>query len=349
METFIALWKHRYHKYSEIFKTYWAFWKTYAWIKWLKLTKGKPVIAILQAEHMGDIVTGEPIARKIRNQHPEAILCWIVKKPFRELLDYNPAINHIILEPNVLFSCLLVDHSPFDKLYNFHLSNRVYEPLKRRLVNAHADSIHLTIHNFLEFGRLTEVFATAANVPLPSPADGPKLYIPNTAKAKVDSLNLPEKYVVLHTISNQLPKDWVQERWNDLANRLLKDFGPVVEIGLVPNVQNVSKDFYNLCGKLSVLESAEVIRRATFFIGLDSGPAHMANAVGTYGFILLGKHGPFEHYDLYTGGYGDGSNARMIRSQRGTYVPSLTVEEVWQPIEEYLIGRKMAEAFTRPK
>jgi ADP-heptose:LPS heptosyltransferase len=37
----------------------------------------------------------------------------------------------------------------------------------------------------------------------------------------------------------------------------------------------------NLCGKLRVRESASVLSRAQLFIGHDSGPMHLASAVGT--------------------------------------------------------------------
>ena len=70
----------------------------------------------------------------------------------------------------------------------------------------------------------------------------------------------------------------------------------------------------NLCGRLSLLETAEVIRRAALFVGVDSGPAHLANAVGTPGVVLLGRYRGFDAYVPYSGGYADGSNATLVRA-----------------------------------
>ena len=62
------------------------------------------------------------------------------------------------------------------------------------------------------------------------------------------------------------------------------------------------------------METAEVIRRADLFIGIDSGPAHLANAVGTPGVILLGAYGGFRSYLPYSGGYATGMAADIIRA-----------------------------------
>ena len=48
--------------------------------------------------------------------------------------------------------------------------------------------------------------------------------------------------------------------------------------------------YLNLSNKLSILSTAEVIKRSSIFIGLDSGPSHIANAVGTKGIILMGDY-----------------------------------------------------------
>ena len=80
-------------------------------------------------------------------------------------------------------------------------------------------------------------------------------------------------------------------------------------IPLIDPSLNLSK---SICGELTILESAEVIRRAKLFIGIDSGPAHLANALGTPGVILMGSYLGFERYIPFSGHYGDGSNARLI-------------------------------------
>ncbi len=61
------------------------------------------------------------------------------------------------------------------------------------------------------------------------------------------------------------------------------------------------------------MESAEVLRRATLFIGIDSGPSHLANAVKTPGIILMGRLLHWDSYMPYTGFYADPGNCRPLR------------------------------------
>jgi heptosyltransferase-3 len=63
---------------------------------------------------------------------------------------------------------------------------------------------------------------------------------------------------------------------------------PVIEIGLHSVVCSTTSGS-STCRALTILETAELLRRASLFIGIDSGPAHLAHAVGTPGVILLGS------------------------------------------------------------
>jgi heptosyltransferase III len=84
--------------------------------------------------------------------------------------------------------------------------------------------------------------------------------------------------------------DWGDDNWkallDDLSNRLprwgLIVLGAPVEharsAGLLSAWRGPS---LNLCGKMSVRESGAIMQRARVFIGHDSGPMHLAAAVGT--------------------------------------------------------------------
>jgi heptosyltransferase-3 len=91
----------------------------------------------------------------------------------------------------------------------------------------------------------------------------------------------------------------------------------------------------NLCGQLSILETAEVIRRADYFIGLDSGPSHLGNATGTFGIILMGALTTFPSYNPYSGGYGRQENARLVRKE-GLACAELSFEFVKDEVKKVL-------------
>ncbi|MBL8016232.1 MAG: glycosyltransferase family 9 protein, partial [Ignavibacteria bacterium] len=62
------------------------------------------------------------------------------------------------------------------------------------------------------------------------------------------------------------------------------------------NADFISKNFeryvFSVTGLLTMSESAELIRRADLFIGADSGPLYLAEAVGTPTLSLFGPTNP---------------------------------------------------------
>ena len=85
-------------------------------------------------------------------------------------------------------------------------------------------------------------------------------------------------------------KDWGDENWRALVCRLnqvlpnwaLVAFGAAIERERSENLLGQWRGpKANLCGRLSVCESAAAIRQTRLFLGHDSGPMHLAAAVGT--------------------------------------------------------------------
>jgi heptosyltransferase III len=340
IQRFIEIWTYRYHKFSEIIISYLCWIFTIVRIKIFKiLNPNKITICILLAEHFGDIVACEPITRELKSKYPNSKIYWIVKKPYRELLDYNPQIDEIIEEYSVLYSILLCKLNSFDYYHNCHLSDLRWDKnVRKYLQNPQADSLGILTNTYFDFGNILTSFAKIGNLPVLNEA--PKLYIPKEIEVKTDTINLPKKFIALHCHSNYSPKDWQVYHWQKLVKDLLQSFDyQVVEIGLKSNLGLEIVGYHNLCGQFSLLETAEIIKRADYFIGIDSGPAHFANAVDTFGFLLFGKLINFENYMPYSGKYQSLENAKFIVSQ-GEPCSELPYEIVWKEISETIQHHK---------
>ena len=338
---FIEIFKYQYLKYLDIFLSiyHWIF--TYCQIKFNKLfNPHRKHVAILLAEHFGDIVACEPLSRELRKMYPNAKVYWIVKKAYRELLDFNPNIDVVIEEYSVLHSMLLTKKNPFDHFYNCHLSGlRRYNYLRKTLQNPLAISLNILVENYFNHGNILGVFAKVAGLPVTN--EPPKIYIPDLIEKKIEKLNFPFKTIVIHCHSNYSPKDWQVYFWEKLVLDLLISFDyGVIEIGLESNLKVCHSGYYNFCGKLTLLETAEIIRKADFFIGIDSGPAHFANAVNTFGFLLFGKLGDFKNYMPYSGEYEAKSNVKFI-VKNGQPCSDLEYDEVWKVVFENINRKKL--------
>jgi heptosyltransferase-3 len=340
---FVQLWTHRYQKYTHIFKAHllgYAAWLRLL-IKKIQLKKGRELIAIIRTEHFGDIVAAEPISRYVRQQHPDAYIVWFVKPVFHELVDYNPSVNEVLKEFCVTQRRVILQTQVFDKVYELQFKNN-NQCVRCQVFtdNPVAESRGINVHNYFHFGNLLEVFAQTSGLIAPKapfPADDqPRLYLQDQHKAKIDSLQLERPFIVVHCQSNFAPKDWPSEHWEKLIDWLTANYQfQVVEIGLKRNLNIKNKSYRNLCGQLSILETAEVIRRADYLIGLDSGPSHLGNATGTFGIILMGALTGFDEYNPYSGSYGRQQNAILIR-KKGYVCSQLSFEFVRDEVKRIL-------------
>lgn len=349
LERFIQLWTHRYHKYSHILKANLLGRQAGLHFKSVKskLKPGRKLVAVIRTEHLGDIVAAEPISRYIRALYPDAYIVWFVKPAFHELVDFNPAIDEVVKEFCVTQREVLLKTGVFDEVFQLQFINNNHCPKCQVYVkNPVAERRNINIHNYFDYGNLLEVFAQSGNL-IPEktafPADDqPKLYLQKRHVEKVDSLNLDKPLIVIHCQSNYAPKDWPTEQWEKLVKWLADHYEyQIVEIGLKSKLHVTSKAYRNLCGQLSILETAEVIRRADFFIGLDSGPSHLGNATGTFGIILMGSLNNFPFYNPYSGSYGRQENALFVR-QSGLPCSALSFDFVREKVETVLNSRKTA-------
>jgi heptosyltransferase-3 len=89
-------------------------------------------------------------------------------------------------------------------------------------------------------------------------------------------------------------KDWGRDNWRELLTRLARAFPNRALLLAGSPEESEASDFaaadwqssgggpiVNLCGRLTPRESAAAFARARLFIGHDSGPMHLAAAVGT--------------------------------------------------------------------
>ncbi len=281
------------------------------WLLRLAHARQKVVIISL-VESMGDIIAAEPVSRAAREQYPDAFIVWLVKPAFVEMVERFPDVDKGFAVTCLTEAMVLLSLRPASVLWDLHVSNalcnRCRAPLPKFGV---AEKI--TLDTYYDIGNLLTVFCLCAGIPPINQA--PRFDPGPIACAAVDALGLPARFVVLHCTSNDLNRNWRDESWDELADYVSETLGwPIVEVGLAPVTQGAKSGRYrDLCGKGSIPAMGEVIRRASLFIGLDSGPAHFANAVGTPGVLLFGRFGRWDNHMPYSGPYQDGSGADLLR------------------------------------
>ena len=272
--------------------------------------KKQNMIMVVLIEHMGDIVACEPVSRYFKKENPDDFIVWIVKKEYKEIIICNPNIDKVVCITGLVELILLSFFKFFIREINLHISKRKYKPFFNFFISR--KRFRITLKNFFEYGSLLESACLAANID--------KLTYPPIFHFCKDlkSVDLPKKpYVVFHCISNQPVKNWGSSNFTMLAKDIIDMGFNVAEIGFTNVVKLNVNNYHNLCNKYSLQEYAYIIKNAAFFIGIDSGFSHIANAVNTYGIILIGELGNFKRYNPYGGGYGNGKNATIIYNEKG--------------------------------
>ena len=138
-------------------------------------------------------------------------------------------------------------------------------------------------------------------------------------------------------------KDWGDDNWTALlrlmavrhADLALVFFGSADEFERAGKLAAAWPSLaLNLCGRLAPRESAAAMRNAWFFVGHDSGPLHLAAAVGV---PCVGIYGDFNEPKWW---HPFGDHHRIIHDMRG--VRSITAETVYAAV-----GSVIAAIFAR--
>ncbi|MEM7395610.1 MAG: glycosyltransferase family 9 protein [Verrucomicrobiota bacterium] len=148
-------------------------------------------------------------------------------------------------------------------------------------------------------------------------------------------------------------KDWRPERFIELAGRLRRDLhasivliGGPAEKNICARIEKAAPDaVINYCGRTNLLEMGGLMKELDLVVTVDSGPMHVAAAVGTPVVAIFGPTDPRR-----TGPYGD--RHRIIQSEDLKNHPDLArtfkdkdwagkwdvpVDEVYEAVVETLV------------
>jgi heptosyltransferase-2 len=99
--------------------------------------------------------------------------------------------------------------------------------------------------------------------------------------------------VAIHAGSNWQSKTWFEDRWAALADRLVEQRGAhVVLVGTETDqaqavIDRMRHPAISVVGRTNIPQLAALLSECDLFVGTDSGPRHIAGAVGTSVVMLM--------------------------------------------------------------
>ena len=256
--------------------------------------------------NLAGIVAAEPTARLLKRLYKGAFLTWITSRHYSELLKYNPYVD-AVHEVSCLGEWVTLKPQIADTVFDLNLNQKICVHCGLQLFKDGRGS-EVNCNNWYDFGPLLPALLSAAG--LPPVSDAPTFWNkPAGITVFADLLGRP--YIVIHTTSHEPDRAWPLNKWQALCDWLRALGYMVVEISLIPsglgNVRHCKCNDFN--------DIACLIDGASFFIGIDSGFAHLANALKKKSLLIFGQYRGWTHYFPYTGFFEQG--ASIVRAHEG--------------------------------
>ncbi len=262
---------------------------------------------------LGDMVASEPILPELARKFAPAHITWICNKNHFPLFQFHPLVDQLWEQKFSLLTHFLTRFHPFHQFYHLHLSGFRQDAVTKTIIrNPKADALQLHLENYYDAHTLLEVASLLAD--LGKLNTQPQLYL----DAVPYHLPFQGAYWVIHAKSNAGLRDWKDELWVSLINFILDTYAiQIVEIGHKNPLPLEKPGFTSLVGKTTLMETMKIIQGASFFMGLDSGPTHIANAFEIPALVLCGEFKNFKTYRAYSGAYQNPLKAHILFNLHG--------------------------------
>ena len=280
-------------------------------------------ILVIKLDHLGDVVLATPVFSNLRRVFPEAEIDALVGEAGGVVLRHHPDVNSVIQYNARFFSR---DGQPDRLGESIRLFRRLYRREYNLLVELRGDWLTAS---FALFGAIPYRLSRAAlqvaskldtdpfrashecernlnvlqSADIPTPLRETTFYSAPGDQTWVDNLldgleiDTSRPLIAIHPGSPIVLKRWRSGRFAAAADWLIDHrnaqvlfVGVQTEAGVIATIQKeMSGASISIAGQTTLSQLAEVLRRCDFFIGNDSGPMHLAAAVGTR---TIGLYGP---------------------------------------------------------
>jgi heptosyltransferase-1 len=168
---------------------------------------------------------------------------------------------------------------------------------------------------------------------------------------------LGSRFVVMNPGAGWNSKIWPAARYGQLAAEIGRTFGlPTVvvwaggrELDWSNEIVSLSDQHAQTACSTSLPELTALLRRASLFVGSDTGPLHLAAAVGTtcvsmYGPTRPADCGPYGSQHMALQAYYQHGNARQRRSASNDAMCAIPVKQVFEAVRDVLARSSQAAA-----
>lgn len=283
-------------------------------------------ILITRTDRIGDLVLSTPVFSAVRRRYPHARIEALTFIENRQVLEGNPYLDEVLLYDkkfsekglagSLKFAARL-SKKKYDAVVHLHATNRMHWltflariPLRigwnRRLAWAlthphfYAKNQGRKHEAYYNFDLLKDI-----DVPLPQPLE---TYFPlplrpfRSLQELIRQEGVPQRplSIVLNPSASCPSKRWPARNFTRLAAKLSEKYDAVIYLIGGAGDQGISREVaeqcrarvYDLTGRLNLSMLGWLLKGASLLISNDTGPVHIASAVGTPVLSLFGRSDP---------------------------------------------------------
>ena len=337
-------------------------------------------ILIVKLSAIGDVIHTLPSLAALRHLYPDAHMTWVVEEAAADLVRTHPLLDRVIVFPrrrwladfkkglmaktlkDIKFFISDLQSRSYDLVIDFHgllkssvvvwLSNGKrkvgydsWQELSKLFLNEKIpeDMNKHAVDRYLDFPRYLGALVAPAEfiVPIGFEAEA-------SCQALLDACHLESgRYIAVNAVALWKTKLWDNLKFAKLADIIQSKLNiPVVFTGgdresLAPIISAMTTKGINIGGQTSLPTLASFYKNALAVITTDSGPMHLAAAVGTPVIALFGPTDPER-----TGPYGTGhtvirsklacSPCFLKKCETGQCMKDITPEQVFTALEKLI-------------
>jgi lipopolysaccharide heptosyltransferase I len=335
---------------------------------------------IVRLSSLGDIIFTLPMLAALRDTFCRSHIAWVVNARWKPLLDGNPDLNDVITLPDSSIRAFLACGKQlrennytcvFDVqgLYKSallakltHVKQRIgYSFSYAREGTAalfYSQRVKPTTKHMVEMN-LELAAAAGARIGVPRFP----LMISSDAQSAVSQFLTSMKisrYAVLSPGGGWLSKLWPPDRFGELALKLSDAYGLRIIVNCGPGEAQMAEVVVaNAASAMPIIvqygipETMALLRGAELVVAGDSGPLHLANAlgapvVGLYGPTSPDRNGPYGGRDIVVRNLDDADTTYKRANSYSEEMLSITVEQVTEAAGKRLARRAAEQTIQKP-
>lgn len=279
-------------------------------------------ILIVRTDRIGDVLLSTPVIKAMRDNYPNAYIAMMVSPYAKDIVEDNPYLDAVIiydkdgkhkswgrsfkfarnlkkkkfdlaliLHPTnrahlVTFLAGIPERIGYNRKLGFLLTKKIEHT--KQLGQKHELEYNLDLLKVLGI----KVFDKTLFMPIRKDSEK---WADDFLREK--GISAADKLLAIHPGASCPSKVWPNERFAQVADSLSAKYGFKVlvisgpkDVALAQSVvKNMQKPAFNAGGRTSVSQLASLLKRCILLISNDSGPVHIASAVGIPVISIFGR------------------------------------------------------------